>query len=234
MNLAEQVQKLTEVKAQLPKGDWDFASDLVKSYKKYGDLTPKQYPWVGRLLAKAGVVVEGVNDNPQTTLKHHEIGDFEGVYNMLLEAQAHLKFPSLRFIRSQDGFEFDFKMYLSGPKSKVPGQVNIVQMLKTPVDGKDNRWLGRVSMGGRWETYLAENDLLFNVTAGVLMDMAIDAVAAIEAYGKMSGRCAFCNSELTDHRSLAVGYGPVCADHYGLKEKWNAVAAKVAPEAAVA
>ena len=34
--------------------------------------------------------------------------------------------------------------------------------------------------------------------------------------GQITGRCVFCSRTLTDERSIAVGYGPVCADHHGL------------------
>lgn len=35
-------------------------------------------------------------------------------------------------------------------------------------------------------------------------------------WGKLYGRCVFCSLPLTDERSIAVGYGPVCAEHHGL------------------
>jgi hypothetical protein len=34
--------------------------------------------------------------------------------------------------------------------------------------------------------------------------------------GRLSGRCCFCRLPLTDPRSLAVGYGKICAGHYSL------------------
>lgn len=40
------------------------------------------------------------------------------------------------------------------------------------------------------------------------------AVAA--AYGHETGNCSFCSKELTDNRSLSVGYGPICAGKFGL------------------
>ena len=34
--------------------------------------------------------------------------------------------------------------------------------------------------------------------------------------GKESGQCCFCSLPLTDERSVKVGYGKICAGHYGL------------------
>jgi hypothetical protein len=44
--------------------------------------------------------------------------------------------------------------------------------------------------------------------------MAPESFAA--SYGHATSRCCFCRRELTDGRSVEVGYGPVCADRYGL------------------
>lgn len=45
---------------------------------------------------------------------------------------------------------------------------------------------------------------------------AADPVAQAALYGHETGCCCFCARELTDKRSIAVGYGPICADHFGL------------------
>jgi len=49
-----------------------------------------------------------------------------------------------------------------------------------------------------------------------LRRMAADPAAEATAYGRLTGSCCFCRRPLTDGRSIAVGYGPICADHYGL------------------
>lgn len=44
-----------------------------------------------------------------------------------------------------------------------------------------------------------------------------DAPAATAAReGRQTGNCCFCGRGLTDSRSVTVGYGPICADYYGL------------------
>ena len=34
-------------------------------------------------------------------------------------------------------------------------------------------------------------------------------------YGKLTGKCSFCHSELSADNSTDVGYGPVCAKRWG-------------------
>ncbi len=52
--------------------------------------------------------------------------------------------------------------------------------------------------------------------------VAEDPEAAAVENGFLTGNCCFCHADLTDHRSTAMGYGPVCAKNYGLP--WSEVA----------
>lgn len=47
---------------------------------------------------------------------------------------------------------------------------------------------------------------------------AADRLTAEDAakFGHLTGQCVFCARRLTDERSIAVGYGPVCAEREGL------------------
>ena len=49
-----------------------------------------------------------------------------------------------------------------------------------------------------------------------LLGFAADPVKAAHAYGMETGSCCFCARELTDARSVTVGYGPICASRWGL------------------
>lgn len=49
-----------------------------------------------------------------------------------------------------------------------------------------------------------------------LLKFLDDPHAAAKAYGKLVGACCFCSRKLTDERSVTVGYGPECAENYGL------------------
>jgi hypothetical protein len=40
---------------------------------------------------------------------------------------------------------------------------------------------------------------------------------AAKNYGRLTGRCCFCQLPLTRSESIAAGYGPVCAGNYGLQ-----------------
>lgn len=52
-----------------------------------------------------------------------------------------------------------------------------------------------------------------------LVTIAADPVAAAKSYAALTGNCMFCGKKLEDDGSVEVGYGPVCADRYGLPHK---------------
>lgn len=47
---------------------------------------------------------------------------------------------------------------------------------------------------------------------------------------KLTGHCSFCQRELTDAGSLEVGYGPICADRWGLPHAPAHAAVRFSPE----
>jgi hypothetical protein len=122
-------------------------------------------------------------------------------------AAAHLKHPAIVL----EGF----RVSRAGAASNEPGSLTITSIDRTHTDrfGNDARdWYGRVSLDGRFQpSRRAPDDL-----ADKLRAFAADPAGIAAAYGHLHGRCCFCNIALTDPRSTSVGYGPICADHYGL------------------
>jgi hypothetical protein len=62
--------------------------------------------------------------------------------------------------------------------------------------------------------------------------VAKDPLTAIIEYGHATGSCSFCRRDLTDIRSVSVGYGPVCAKRYSLP--WSTVSVTAMTEYMVA
>jgi hypothetical protein len=50
----------------------------------------------------------------------------------------------------------------------------------------------------------------------LLLRFAADPIAEATNYGRLTGRCCFCGRSLTDENSTARGFGPICAERYGL------------------
>ena len=165
----------------------DFAESLLAQYDERGDLSEKQWYWINKLAQE-----------------HAARGAFLPIYELLAKASEHLKYPKL--VLNIDGH--DLKLYRSGPKSKHCGAVQIT-------DGGafgDNVWYGRIEESGN---LIASRDCVDTVRAA-LISLAGDVVGVTAAYGIATGNCCFCNARLTDERSLEAGFGPTCANHFGL------------------
>ncbi len=48
-----------------------------------------------------------------------------------------------------------------------------------------------------------------------VLAVASDPHNAAIAYGRRTGNCAICGRELTNHASIDLGIGPICAEKYG-------------------
>lgn len=202
----QQINELIELLPNLKTNDAGFAADLISSYKKYGKLTPKQQPWIGKLIDRAK------NPTPETKVVVN-VGAFVGVVNLLKQAAQHLKHPKIALTLNG----LPIFLSVSGNASKTPGFVQIVGEGSYP----NRPWYGRVSPGGSWEPSKSVDNATLTALGQLLTDLGNDPAKVAAEHGKLTGKCCFCNSSLTDPKSTAVGFGPVCAEHYGLKQKWH-------------
>lgn len=230
MTLHEAVAKLTTLIPVLKASDAKFASDLIASYKKYGSLTPKQAPWIERLIARAETPVSTpVFSAPLTipkTVDAVHVGDFTGVIALFNKAKEHLKSPKVNLLVG------NLKIVLSvnGPKSKFPGAISISGAGKYPY----RSYYGKVTPEGVFQPSYAGHDVA-GLTA-LLSEFSANPARVAKDHGKLTGHCCFCNKVLglgEDKRSVVVGFGPVCAEHYGLKDQWLQGAAKAEAKASV-
>lgn len=115
-----------------------------------------------------------------------------------------LKFPKARFL-APDG-RAELRLSLAGDGSKYPGSVQVKI---------GDAWIGRIQPDGTVAGPMRDRaDVLATLAA-----IAADPAKAASAYGALMCRCSFCDKALTDAGSVEVGYGPVCAEKWGLPHK---------------
>lgn len=209
-----QIAKLQDVlnAKVLGSSDQKFAADLLHAYHKYGKLTPKQQPWVQVLLDRAS--------KPKPEPKVVSVGEFSGVVALFQKAKEHLKFPKI--VLQCDGKKIT--LALAGKTSKYPGSINVMGEGSYP----DRPWYGRVDQQGNWTPSMKVESKpeFFEALQTLLVKFAKAPARVAKEHGKLTGNCCFCNSPLSDPRSTAAGFGPVCADHYGLTVEWKTAVAK--------
>lgn len=197
--LSSAVADLEALLDQLNQSDRQFADSLINGpygFKKRGGLSQKQTPHVYRLLSKA----MGIGDPTKV-----QIGGLETVYVMFEHAKQHIKWPKV-MLKLADGT--DVKIWVQGPNSKVPGAIGVV------IGGQ---WAGRIQQNGDFDQgkeFSASQQK--EEVIDLLKAFAHDPATIAAQYGKLSGNCSFCQTPLTDPKSLAVGYGPTCAKNYHL------------------
>jgi hypothetical protein len=100
----------------------------------------------------------------------------------------------------------------AGDKSKYTGQIMVT-------DGQPfgmNKYFGRIDQSGVFHA----TDSATVAVSELLRRLGENPAEVASEYGRLTGNCCFCSRKLDDARSTAVGYGPVCAEKFGLE--WGA------------
>lgn len=82
-------------------------------------------------------------------------------------------------------------------------------------------WVATIDSDGR---VLLEGRPLTDDVKATLLIVEEDPIGAATLHGQRVGSCCFCSKLLTTNESVSVGYGPVCAERWGLP--WGKRSAK--------
>jgi Family of unknown function (DUF6011) len=193
---------------KLPARDQDFARSLAEKAVKANlggwQLSEKQQHWVVAMARKA-TGREAPAAQPAAGLR--PIVDF------LEAAHQHLKKPKLRFIAGGE----TLMLSIAGERSSAPGSIDVKHATRgelNPETGFTRKdWYGRIGLDG---VYRGSGKFDQGPVREALQAIAANPVAAAKLFGQKTSSCCFCGQELTDGASIAVGYGPICAEHWGL------------------
>jgi hypothetical protein len=111
-----------------------------------------------------------------------------------------LKSPKLRVLAPDGRSELRMSLTRTG---SAPGSISVV------INGD---FIGCIRPNGDCTSAIANDSAL----QGRLLLVAKDPTTAAKEYAVLMGLCSFCNKALTDAGSVACGYGPICAKHWGL------------------
>jgi len=219
------IERLREIVAAgtLSARSQEFAQSLLNAHQRYGQLTPRQQPYVQRLIDQAS------RPAATTAPAAVNVGNMQGVVALFDRARAHLRRPAI--VLSVPDLPHPVRLSVAGSTARVPGSINVVQADYTGNDFRNRTWYGRVMQDG---TFHPGRDVTAENAARIatrLQALAADPVTVAAEHGRLTGRCCFCNRHLEDERSTAVGYGPTCAEHYGLP--WGSREAAPTPPRAV-
>jgi hypothetical protein len=198
MNL--EIEALRQSASKLTGRDAEFAASLIHQYDSHSHLSERQWPWVATLLQRAQTPSE-----PSAPKPH--VGAMDGLIALFDTAIANkLKHPKIRF----DVEGETVVLALAGERSSHAGQINV----SSTGSFESRDWYGRIDRKGEFTR--SRRSPGPDALVAALSALAENPSKAGAAHGKRTGNCCFCAIELTDHRSIDVGYGPVCAKRWGL------------------
>jgi hypothetical protein len=131
-----------------------------------------------------------------------DVGDLSRIIAMFDRARQHLRMPAIVL----DGF----RVNIAGQRARQPGSLTVTSAERASAGRRT--WYGRVTLAGQFEPGRDAPAAI----GETLRRFAADPVTVAAEYGRLHGCCCFCNRALRDERSTAVGYGPDCADNFGL------------------
>jgi len=166
-----------------------FAASLLAAYDR-GRVSDKQAYWLVRLTTPTPAPVKV---------------SVATIVSLITGAVRALKHPKIT-LWQMDGSPVVFK--IAGAGSRHRGSVMIT-------DGGaygSGAYYGRISPDGELFAASAMTPDILNL----VIQFSADPAGVAAAHGRRTGHCCFCTRELSTRESLAVGYGPICAQRYEL------------------
>ena len=104
--------------------------------------------------------------------------------------------------------EHEIHLRFCGPNTKNNGGLYI----KDTTDGGEGVYMGKITADGS----LRPVRKMFDGFVDAMIEFCKDPKEFAIRFGRVTGRCCFCGLELTNRHSIYHGYGPICAEHWGL------------------
>lgn len=198
--------------ANLSPNRQEFARDLLRAYDA-GRVSVRQAEWIEKLARDADTRESAAQASPET------VALLNPLFELFAKAKANgLTRPKpIHVLADRD----DVALSLAGPDSRNAGSIYVK---------RNDEYLGKISPAG--ELRLAYTAKPYEVTTikRALEAFAADPAGVAAAYGRETSTCCFCSIALSDPRSVHVGYGPICAENYGLPWGENDPTAPEAPK----
>ena len=121
------------------------------------------------------------------------------IFTLFTRAATHLRYPAMNF-RSKNGD--NVRIYLA-TKGYIAIKLNGEYIGKLPAADKNIILYD--------SPLFNHNELMSELEAFMEQPITESAIR-----GKEYGRCCFCNRELDNEGSIFHGYGPICAEKWGL------------------
>lgn len=175
-----------------------YAEALVR-WSRPQDLTPQQQ-------AQAEVRQDAAASNSEQRRVFMTGLSLARISQLMQAAQRNgLRWPKIRLQRG----EWKIRVYPAPSSSRNAGSYYV----KASSGTRTGIYCGRIDPSG---AFMPTDDCPLDVSMA-LREFNDNPLRVATAYGHATSHCCFCGRPLTDARSVAMGYGPVCAERFGLE-----------------
>ncbi len=175
-------------------GTWEFATSLAQALAKYGYLTEGQLGGIRKCIqrdAERTATKVAETSARQASAPVVSIAAVETAFETAMS--KGIKRPKMRLA--------SFKLSLAPATGANAGAVYVKE---------GENYLGKVKDGRFFRSFTCTTE-----TEAQIVEVCSDPKNAAIAYGRRTGSCAICARELTNHASIDLGIGPICAEKYG-------------------
>ena len=175
----------------------DFAGSLLDQVEKKGDLSPKQLQAVYQSIARE----EDWAKQREQKATQTQIDMTDLLNRFALALKAGIKRPKVN--------TGDLLFSLAPANGRNAGHVYV----KGEKDWDGERpYFGKITPEGK--LYLSAG--VSDEVRDRILAIGSDVVKSAKAHGAQHNNCCFCSRDLTTDESVSNGYGPICADKWGL------------------
>lgn len=172
----------------------NFAKDMAKLTLATASI--RQMPWIHKL------VLDYAAENAQPAVQTAKTYNFIQLVALLEYArrEGKIKRPVLRIQRG----DVHIKLRFAGDQSANPGCIYIIEQ-------STDTYLGKINRNGSYDPRNLSEAIL-----EALAEVAKNPLEAATLYGRRTGHCCFCGRHLDHTNSVELGYGPICAEKWGM------------------
>lgn len=191
-------EEAVDICRQLPSG---FARDLAA---KCANLSRNQTAWLFRM-AQESLDKQGQKAQQAQPQKPNQAKKVVGICDFIADRHGKGNGAFIEFAT-----EFGNLTIKSASKTN-PNNANVCWVSDGGTYG-NSKLYGKLDMASK--TFLGRNCPTW--VEEILDQLNANPQEFCATYGKKTGQCCFCALPLTDEVSVEFGWGPVCADNYGL------------------
>lgn len=200
MSTQSQVMQLEELIPKLPAKNQSFALSLCGQFRSKRRLSESQKEWVDKLIHEARNPPPPPPPPPQIDLGV----SFKPLHDLFGRArQNKIQHPTIK-TQLDDGTKV--KLSLASSASANAGSVYV---------NKGDEYYGKIDSEGRLT--LARRMPVCEELHTLVQEIGANPSVAGKVHGNKYDNCMFCGRDLKTTDSVYFGYGPICAEKWGLE-----------------